>query len=115
MYKNILKGPRVDFVSLLLFRRETRTCPSMVKRLHATGNHAVSRKKQIVQGTAWFRDPTKCNRINVRRGSTGFDPPTPAPFSVPLLVPVLRRGHDQRVVWRRIVRPFRGLALHFGG
>src|ERR1700732_4952316 len=115
MYKDILKGPRADFVSLLLFRRETRTCPAMVKRPDATGNHAVSRKKQVVQGSPGFPDPTKFNRIDVRRGSAWFDPPPPAPFSVPLLVPVLRRGHDQRVVWRNRARPFRGLALHFGG
>src|ERR1700726_639438 len=115
MYKDILKGPRADFVSLLLFRRETSTCPPMVKCPHATGNDAVTRNKPDVEGTGWIRHPTKCNRVDVRRGSTGSDPPPPAPFSIPVLVPVLRGGHDQRVVWRNRARAFRGLALHFGG
>src|ERR1700730_5131775 len=115
MYKHILKGPRVDFLSLSLFRRETRTYPSMVKRLNATGNDAVPRKKQVGQGAGWFPHPTKCNRINVRRVGACFDPPPSAPFPVPILVPVLRGGHDQRVVRRNRARPVRGLALHLGG
>jgi hypothetical protein len=57
MYKDILKEPRVDFVSLLLLRFETRTCRSLVEHLHAAGNDAVPRHKPVVQGTGWIRDP----------------------------------------------------------